>query len=245
MVGVEGAKILLMATGRRRVAATALGLQLLLMASCGWSPQLGSASRRQGSSRLFVSSGPSHQEWHVHVFGDQPTDREIVLPFDPFLDHLDWSPDGSQVASVRDDGVYVADADGSLDELLSQKFFLYGSPAWSPDGTQIAVLWGGANEAGLIRPLIVDVATGSVEEVGGIDGGWDLIAWSPDGQEIALAGMGMSPGLFGVVVTPMVRASARSTRAMSIDSSGSTGPLTDVRSSSPTKERIPKTLTST
>jgi len=46
-----------------------------------------------------------------------------------------WSPDGSKIAFVRKDGIYVMNADGSGQRRLTDAG---GGPAWSPDGSKIA-----------------------------------------------------------------------------------------------------------
>jgi TolB protein len=56
-----------------------------------------------------------------------------------------WSPDGRQIAFVRDGEVFVIGADGSGERRLSQhrvdedeNLAVNGWPAWSPDGRRIA-----------------------------------------------------------------------------------------------------------
>ena len=53
-----------------------------------------------------------------------------------------WSPDGRQIALVRDQGeggdvLFVLDVDGGVPEALGG--LVFGSPLWSPDGTEIFV----------------------------------------------------------------------------------------------------------
>jgi TolB protein len=46
-----------------------------------------------------------------------------------------WSPDGSQLAFFRTDGIYVVNADGSgMRRLIQEGQY----PDWSPDGRRIA-----------------------------------------------------------------------------------------------------------
>lgn len=60
----------------------------------------------------------------------------------PDFQGLAWAPDGSKLAFSAADGtgyhIYVIDADGSNETVLTQGRVIDEAPAWSPDGTQIA-----------------------------------------------------------------------------------------------------------
>ena len=53
-----------------------------------------------------------------------------------------WSPDGQQIAFVRDQQIQKMNADGSAQRRLTRSDNPEQSPAWSPDGKRIAfVRW--------------------------------------------------------------------------------------------------------
>jgi Tol biopolymer transport system component len=109
-------------------------------------------------------------------------------------------PGGSQVAFMRyqfarEEGdlvpvrstLYSVGLDGSnLRQLLSTDWRagepLYYSPAWSPDGKNIALAALSADGGDSVR--VLDVASGVVRAVPGIPGPY---SWSPDGAWLALA----------------------------------------------------------
>src|ERR1700730_13064626 len=113
-----------------------------------------------------------------------------------------WSPDGSKIAFVRFSGTYngsyytdivyeifVMNADGSDQRRLTQSRSDY-SPAWSPDGTQIA-FWRIDNIP--MSPsnmgIFVMNADGSDQRAVAASG-LDEPAWSPDGLKLAVADYG-------------------------------------------------------
>ncbi len=51
-----------------------------------------------------------------------------------------WSPDGRRIAFVRDNGIWVAEVDGSRETRISHHPAGDSAPRWSPDGTRIAFL---------------------------------------------------------------------------------------------------------
>jgi Tol biopolymer transport system component len=51
----------------------------------------------------------------------------------------DWSPDGKQIAFVREGNIYVMNGDGTNIRALIQDGHSF-SPTWSPDGTRIAFI---------------------------------------------------------------------------------------------------------
>jgi Tol biopolymer transport system component len=87
-----------------------------------------------------------------------------------------WSPDGGRIAYSRASDLYVADVDGSNEELL----LTGGAPSitvrstWSPDGDRIAASFRG-------NLVVIDSQNGDVRMA--IDG-WNP-TWSPDGNWIA------------------------------------------------------------
>ena len=93
-----------------------------------------------------------------------------------------WSPDGSAIAFVREDGAYVIASDGSdLRRIAatggSEK--IPGSLHWSPDGRWIAF----ADETGL---RIVPPAGGPPREVSLQETGPASLQWSPNSRAIAV-----------------------------------------------------------
>ena len=99
-----------------------------------------------------------------------------------------WSPDRQSIAfnSIGNEGfgIYVMDADGKNPRLIINAFHVGGSPwspAWSPDGKQIACA---VNKDG-IGIYIMDTDEQNARRVSPL-GTWSYNpAWSPDGQWIA------------------------------------------------------------
>jgi WD40-like Beta Propeller Repeat len=95
--------------------------------------------------------------------------------------HASWSPDGSQIAFITDDGLAVASRDdlGRRRVLYPKKVIEGTNPLWSPDGRQLAfVAWAQNGETGwLSHALYVVDATGGdarillspLRTIGGID----------------------------------------------------------------------------
>jgi Tol biopolymer transport system component len=117
----------------------------------------------------------------------------------PWLDRSQWihggsfSPDGSQVVFAgsieRMDGIYTVDADGGTPRLVLASRphgHLLSSPAFSPDGTQIAYLEALGQASVSLRVVNAD-GTG-VRVLHDVCGPFFALsgpAWSPDGTHIA------------------------------------------------------------
>ena len=91
----------------------------------------------------------------------------------------EWSPDGTEIAFSRPEGILVMDADGGNRHQITNEGF---SPSWSPDGNRIAY-----NNGASIRIVNADGTNPTTLqfEQGGND--FDIESgpvWSPDGSEI-------------------------------------------------------------
>ena len=91
-----------------------------------------------------------------------------------------WSPSGVQIAVMYSyaGGIFVVDRNGSGRDQISADG---SSPAWSPDGSTIAFILGGAvwaiDPTGANRRQLLPASVSDA----------DSIAWSPDGRELAFS----------------------------------------------------------
>ena len=144
---------------------------------------------------------------HLLLIRPDGTDPvEIATHLPPEQLHPDWSPDGSQLAfehtpegwaaDVRD--VWISDANGDHARPLVTKYpanlerLWWANPAWSPDGTAIAMIgYKGNASTGLPARsviVIVEVATGDISVVADVaqtSGQLNSFPrWSPDGKAL-------------------------------------------------------------
>ena len=154
----------------------------------------------------WIATQPHRQ--HLVLIRPDGTDAADILadlPFEQF--HPDWSPDGGQLAfehapegpdaDVRD--VWISDADGSNAEPLVPEYpaelegLFWANPAWSPDGSAIAMV-GYEGNSSLGPPsrsvlAIADLATGEisvVSEYRSADGNLHTgPRWSKDGDRLS------------------------------------------------------------
>lgn len=87
-----------------------------------------------------------------------------------------WSPDGSELAFQRDDGIYVATGPGAVSKIASS--LNPQAPVWSPDGEQIAYvaarrIWIAASDGSSSPRALVSPGTASSDP-----------AWTPDGVAV-------------------------------------------------------------
>jgi len=151
-----------------------------------WSPD--------GSQIAFRSN--RDRNWEIYVVNVDASDLRNVTN-NPDADRRPaWSPDGSQIAFTSSRGappaqLYLVNADGSgerqltnnpgtVDELQTVSLTC---PAWSPDGSKIALLAGDLD--GVYTNIAsVSVATGELKLLtSGVDR-YGRPRWSPDGRQI-------------------------------------------------------------
>lgn len=201
---------------RPALTKLALGVGMLLLplgvvTACGGG---GSAETKKTTPKSPIASEPGWLAYQyqtdpddlfsikvhlVRVDGSQ--DRAIATSLPGAIRHPDFSPDGSRLAfdqlasEESSDQIYVAKADGSNAKRISQcklpRCALYGEPAWSPDGSQLAISTGEGplSETGPARfgIAIVDVDSEEVTQI--VDNenavGQNRFArWSPDGKRL-------------------------------------------------------------
>ncbi|HEY5433907.1 MAG TPA: hypothetical protein VIK13_01620 [Candidatus Limnocylindrales bacterium] len=99
-----------------------------------------------------------------------------------------WSPDGSKLAFVQGETIYVANADGSGAEAVGKGSW----PSWSPDGARLAIaryddVTLPQRPHGTLQLNLIDLTTLAESQI--TSGSQDVLlpAWSPDGSAISYA----------------------------------------------------------
>lgn len=151
-----------------------------------WSPD--------GASLMFDTEGSSSSIYVVDVDGSGLTDVGAGLEGDAFP--LSWSLDSERVAfglvppaeaSTQQTSLYVTRTDGT-DRTLAGEFFQpqgdqgWDLPAWSPDGSKVAVLFAPAGGIGVLDTAggpAIDIVAGEAR---------NRFSWSPDSQALAFDG---------------------------------------------------------
>jgi Tol biopolymer transport system component len=112
------------------------------------------------------------------------------------------SRDGSRVAFIASEALYIADAEGGPAEmLLESRFGILTSLTFAPDGTRIAYVDGHGDWGETVWLVNVDgsdahqiLANEPHDAAGHLRG----LAWSPTGDRIALEGPAPEPGSFRI-----------------------------------------------
>jgi Tol biopolymer transport system component len=148
----------------------------------------------------WMPDGTSLRVHDMELPLDGGTPRQLPLP--PHVGNwgISYSPDASRVAYVdRDMSLVVAAADGSdAREVAGRTVF---EPVWSPTGDRVAFIY---SEKDFVYPSnelrVLDVATGEVTALVGMDGSWDIgnIQFSPQGDRILISRYGRGADEYGL-----------------------------------------------
>ena len=93
-----------------------------------------------------------------------------------------WSPDGTRIAYISDNSVWLVDDDGSHPERVAAGAFWNGDVSWSPDGRRVAFVRGDGDESAVVVAEVDGARESVVADLAGPD---VSPRWSPDGQLIA------------------------------------------------------------
>jgi Tol biopolymer transport system component len=184
--GSSGIYVLNVQTGAT-TRLTRCGAGCHLQQGLDWSPD--------GSKIAYDEDDP----WRIVVMdadGSDPT----VLPTGSVTEpsQPSWSPDGTRIAfsgfrrdtsGIDSAGIYTVDVDGSNLTVLNEQPGNAGptSPAWSPDGTEIAFLVTPSRGVGFASQVWMMSAGGSNETLIAdfcCTDSWGPV-WSPDGRKLA------------------------------------------------------------
>jgi WD40 repeat protein len=101
---------------------------------------------------------------------------------------LEWSPDGSKLASASRDGIGIRIWDVATWQLMITKQLILqgsGDVSWSPDGTLLAV-----TDYYSEVVIILDATTG--DDISSIETNGTTVDWSPDGTRLVTGTIGLN-----------------------------------------------------
>ena len=125
-------------------------------------------------------------------------DRQVTNVEDRAALSAAWSPDGTEIAFLDQDGaLWVVDVESSDVQRVFPATFEPGRPTWSPDGSVIAMAavmpYSKRYREGQSKILLIDRRSGRARYVDAVENsslqtrGDDGPVWSPDGRRMAFA----------------------------------------------------------
>lgn len=141
----------------------------------------------EGRIALLSDQGPFSDwgnPWYMYVMDDSVSNltkvdpSDVEIPF-PYRDGPQLSPDGIRIAFLSHGDIWLLDLDGSGLVNLTSHGEVHHSPAWSPDGSRIALdSWRDGNKG-------IDVMNADGSGAFRVSEGVGRPDWSPDGSRVA------------------------------------------------------------
>jgi dipeptidyl aminopeptidase/acylaminoacyl peptidase len=139
-----------------------------------------------------AESAGARQLFTLPLRGGPPTQ---VTASEQAVSEPAWSPDGRRLAYIRDEELWVVEADGSRSTRVVAKPGSASQPRWSPDGRRLAFV---SRRRGWSQVWVIDAPVPrrgrpanepkrpepSVVTATGVD--VDAFAWAPDGERLAI-----------------------------------------------------------
>jgi Tol biopolymer transport system component len=150
-------------------------------------------------NRIVYSAGivGQHEPDHIniplrHMWVINTDGTGQVQISEDYGENLRWSPDGSKIAFLRNDELWLIDPDGTGEEKFPTEAYFIHYLEWSPNGNKLAYWSSEMRHSSCTRLWIVDFTDDTQELVFDITNAgvswatYDGMAWSPDGNSIAL-----------------------------------------------------------
>jgi len=158
--------------------------QNLVAGQAAWSADGSQVAFVVGSRHSWAYTG----DGDLYVMNADGSDLHQLLP-GIGLTHPTWSPDGSRIAFVRDQGtaLCIVNADGSELKVIAKKRGYYQLPSWSPLGDLIAYQSAGHNTD---HEAIFTIRPDGTHEHRLVrsPSSTGFPSWSPDGTHLAYSG---------------------------------------------------------
>ncbi|MFC7441675.1 DPP IV N-terminal domain-containing protein [Laceyella putida] len=131
----------------------------------------------QANKSIYFNGGSLYSQ-AIYRFNPDTMDMQKVSPGT----NADLSPDGSKLAFIKNDSLYISDANGRNQVRLTNSHFptFDSSPRWSPDGKKIVFAKSDGNL------YLIEVASKKVKALTQVNEGVHHAEpdWSPDGSKI-------------------------------------------------------------